>query len=144
MEKERLEAARRAEEEKLRKMEEERIARERAAEAERIRRDQEEARRAAAAASAAESQSYVNKTVKFIFRRSVDPNITTRIHEIIKATIDYYGKEKIFLKIRASIPDNQTVCLEFLQLPSGEMELLSNIIKILGNSGLGIAKAIVE
>lgn len=148
MEKERLEAARRAEEEKLRKMEEERIARERAAEAERIRRDQEEARRAAAAAaaaaSAAESQSCVNKTVKFIFRRSVDPNITTRIHEIIKATIDYYGKEKIFMKIRASIPDNQTVCLEFLQLPSSEMELLSNIIKILGNSGLGIAKAIVE
>ena len=144
LERERLEAARLAEEEKLRKMEEERIAAERAREAERIRRDQEEARRAAAATAAAEAQNYVNKTVKFIFRRSVDPNITTRIHEIIKATIDYYGKGKIFMKIRASIPDNQTVCLEFIQLPKSEMELLSNIIKILGNSGLGIAKAIVE
>ena len=145
MEQERLEEARRAEAERLRKLEEERIAAERAAEAERIRREQEEARRAAAAAAnAGNGQTYVTKTVRFIFRRSVDPNITTRIHEIIKATIDYYGKEKLFMKIRASIPDNQTVCLEFLQIPSGEMELLSNIIKILGNSGLGIAKAIVE
>lgn len=147
MEKERAEAARRAEEERLRRIEEERIAAERAAEAERIRLEQEAARRAAAAApvnNGFDGRNYTNKTVKFIFRRSVDPNITTRIHEIIKATIDYYGKDKIYMKIRASIPDNQTVCLEFLQMPSGEMELLSNIIKILGNSGLGIAKAIVE
>jgi hypothetical protein len=88
--------------------------------------------------------SYTSKTVRFIFRRSVDPNITARIHEIIKATLEYYGKDKVFMKIRASVPDSQTVILEFVQIPIEEMELLGNIIKILGNSGLNIAKAIVE
>ena len=48
------------------------------------------------------------------------------------------------MKIRASVPDSQNVILEFVQIPIEEMELLGNIIKILGNSGLGIAKAIIE
>ena len=82
--------------------------------------------------------------VKLLFRRSVDPNITARIYEIIKATLEYYGKDKIYLKIKATVPNNETVNLEFVQIPMEEMDLLSNIIKVLGNSGLGIAKAIVE
>ncbi len=88
--------------------------------------------------------TYTSKTVKLQFRRSVDPNITARIHEIIKATLDYYGKSKVYLKIRATVPDTETVLLEFIKIPMEEMELLGNIIKVLGNSGLGIAKAIVE
>ncbi len=88
--------------------------------------------------------TYTSKNVKLQFRRSVDPNITARIHEIIKATLDYYGKSKVYLKIRATVPDSQTVVLEFVRIPMEEMELLGNIIKVLGNSGLGIAKAIVE
>lgn len=88
--------------------------------------------------------TYTSKNVRLQFRRSVDPNITARIHEIIKATLDYYGKSKVYLKIRATVPDNQTVVLEFIKIPMEEMELLGNIIKVLGNSGLGIAKAIVE
>ena len=59
-------------------------------------------------------------------------------------TLEYYGKDKIYLKVKASVPDSQTVCLEFMKIPMEEMQLLSNIIKVLGNSGLGIAKAIVE
>ena len=48
------------------------------------------------------------------------------------------------MKIKATVPDTETVILEFIKIPMEEMELLGNIIKVLGNSGLGIAKAIVE
>lgn len=88
--------------------------------------------------------TYTSKTVRLLFRRSVDPNITSRIYEIIKTTLEYYGKEKMYMRIKATIPDTTTVNLEFLEIPMEEMTLLSNIIKVLGNSGLGIAKAIVE
>ncbi len=88
--------------------------------------------------------TYTSKTVRLLFRRSVDPNITARIYEIIKTTLEYYGKDKMYMRIKATIPDNTTVVLEFLEIPMEEMALLSDIIKILGNNGLGIAKAIVE
>ena len=143
----RAEEDRRIEAERLQREAEARIVAERAKEAERIRREEEERRAAAAAAMPTVGDgkySYTSKTVRLLFRRSVDPNITARIHEIIKATIEYYGKDKVFMKIRASVPDSQSVNLEFLQIPIEEMELLGNIIKILGNSGLGIAKAFVE
>lgn len=119
----------------------------RQAEIERIRREAEEQRVAAMKAMPVMEDckyTYTSKTVKLIFRRSVDPNITSRIHEIIKATLEYYGKDRVYLKIKASVPDSQTVCLEFVHIPMEEMQLLGNIIKILGNSGLGIAKAIIE
>ncbi len=87
--------------------------------------------------------TYTSKVVKLLFRRSVDPNIIARIQEIVKATLDYYGKSKMYLKIQATIPDSQTVMLNFLKIPMEEKELLGNIIKVLGNSGLGIAKAIL-
>ena len=88
--------------------------------------------------------TYTSKIVRLLFRRSVDPNITSRIYEIIKTTLEYYGKEKMYMRIKATIPDTTTVILEFLEIPMEEMTLLSNIIKVLGNSGLGIAKAIVD
>ena len=94
--------------------------------------------------AATDKYTYVSKSVKLLFRRPVDPNITGRIYEIIKATIEYFGKEKINLRIRASVPDSETVNLEFTSIPMEEMQLLSNIIQVLGSSGLGIAKAIVE
>ena len=116
-------------------------------------REAEEAKRAAAAKiiegenlamPESTNYTYVSKTVKLIFRRPVDPNITGRIHEIIKQTLVYYKKEKVHIRIKATVPDTDTVCLQFLQIPLEEMELLSNIIKILGKSNLGIAKAIVD
>ena len=145
-----LEEERRAEEERRRREEEERIEAARRAEAERLRRAEEE-RNAKERAEKIDDKgyvdnnyTYVSKTVKLIFRRSVDPNITARIHEIIKATLEYYGKQKVYMRIRATVPDSGTVCLQFVQFPLEEMELLSNIIKVIGNSGLGIAKAILE
>ena len=117
----------------------------RQAEAERIRREEEEERAKAAMPEMGDGRyAYTSKAVKLLFRRSVDPNITTRIHEIIKATVEYYGKDNVYLKIKAMVTDSQTVVLEFEQIPLEEMALLGNIIKILGNSGLGIAKAIIE
>ena len=141
-EEERLEA------ERIRKEAEEReIEAARQAELERIRKEEAAKRAKVKAAMPTRGDgrySYTSKTVKFLFRRSVDPNITTRIQEIIKATVDYYGKDNVYLKIKATVPDTQTVVLEFVNIPIEEMELLGNIIKILGNSGLGIAKAIIE
>ncbi len=117
----------------------------RQAEAERIRREEEEEKAKAAMPEMGDGRyAYTSKAVKLLFRRSVDPNITTRIHEIIKATVEYYGKDNVYLKIKAMVTDSQTVVLEFEQIPLEEMALLGNIIKILGNSGLGIAKAIIE
>ena len=58
--------------------------------------------------------------------------------------MDYYGKDNVSLKIRAMVTDSQTVVLEFTEIPLEEMSLLGNIVKILGNSGLGIAKAIIQ
>ena len=138
----------RIEEEKRRREEEEReLEALRQAELERIRREDEEAKAKARAAMPEMGDgkySYTSKSVRLVFRKSVDPNITTRIHEIIKATVEYYGKDRVYLKIRATVPDSQSVILDFLDVPLEEMELLGNIIKILGNSGLGISKAIIE
>ena len=54
------------------------------------------------------------------------------------------GSKRLVIRIKASVPDSETVNLEFTSIPMEEMQLLSNIIQVLGSSGLGIAKAIVE
>ena len=145
-----LEAERRAEEERRRHEEQERIEAQKRAEAERLRRAEEERLAKEKAAEVEEkgyvdnNYTYISKTVRLIFRRAVDPNVTARIHEILKATLEYYGKQKVYMRIKATVPNSTTVCLEFVQFPREEMELLSNIIKVIGNSGLGIMKAILE
>lgn len=136
---ERREAEEKAERERL---EREKAERERKAEAERLQHEAEE--RANASAAAEKKYTYTKKTVLLLFRRSVDPNVTARIHEIIKATIDYYGKADVYIRIKASLPDSTTVRLDFVEIPVEELELLTNIIKVLGNSGLGIAKAKIQ
>ena len=139
---------RRREEERLAAEERRRQAEAAKREAERKAEEERAAKIKAAEALAGNAKSknytYTSKTVKFLFRRAVDPNITARIYEIIKTTLEYYGKEKMYMRIKATIPDTTTVILEFVEIPMEEMALLSNMIKVLGNSGLGIAKAIVE
>lgn len=88
--------------------------------------------------------TYVRKIVRLIFRHTVDPNVTARIQEIMASSIKYYGKEDLYIRVKASIPDDMTVILDFVRFPEEENELLINIIKILGNSGLGICKVTVE
>jgi transcription antitermination factor NusG len=88
--------------------------------------------------------TYIAKNVKLLFRYSVDPNITLRIQEILAATLKHFDKADLHIRVRATVPDNASVILEFLEFPQEEIELLYEIIKVLGASGIGIAKAILE
>ena len=141
---------RRAEEERAK--EEARIAKERAEEEARIRAEleaKEKARQEAEAAAeaakgAAPDVKYVSKVARLIFKGSVDSSITKRIHEIILATIKYYHKEDVYIKIKATIPDYNSVNLEFVKIPENEIPLLVNIIKVLGRSDLGITRATLD
>lgn len=141
-ERQRMEEERRAAEERARAEAEARLQAERELEAERIRRASKP--QVAEEEPKNDGYTYIAKTVKLLFRYSVDPNITGRIHEIIKATLEYYKKDKLHIRVRASVPDKSSVILEFVEFPKEELELLQNIIKVLGNSGIGIAKAILE
>ncbi len=156
--KEREEAEARAREEEERQRaereraeEEARIANARAQEEARIRaeleakeRARQEAEAAEAAKAAASDVKYVSKVAKLIFRSSIDQGVTKRIHEIILATIKYYHKEDVYIKIKATIPDSTTVNLEFVKIPENEIPLIVNIIKVLGRSDLGITRATLD
>lgn len=88
--------------------------------------------------------SYTSRVVDLLFRHPVDPNVTGRIHEIIAITLDYFHKSDVYMRVKATIPEGQKVVLNFVEFPEEEMELLINIIKVLGNSDLGIMKIILE
>ncbi len=139
LEVERLEAER-LEAERLR-LEEQRIREERERE-ERERLENE--RTEEANATEPEPIKYVAKTVKLFFRRPYKPDIANRIHEIILATIKYYHKENVYIKIKANFPDPTTLNLEFVKIPESEIGLLVNIIKVLGRSDLGITRASLD
>lgn len=131
------EAARQAEEER-------RKAEEAKAEAERIEAEIKAATEREAA-PVAESPKYVSKTVSLIFRRGgVDKNMTKRVHEIILATIKYLGKEDVYMRIKATVPDPTTLTLVFSEIPEKEQQLIVDIIQVLGKSNIGITKAILE
>ena len=155
-ERRRLEAER-AEAERLRKLEEQKAAEakrvaeenarreaERAKEAERIRLEQKKQEELARKLAEESKPKYISKTAEFSFRRMLDPNITKRIYEIVKATIEFYNKEDVYIRIKASVPDNTTVRLEFLEVPESEGELVVNIIKAIGKSDLGVVKATLD
>ena len=145
-ERDRIEAERKALEAK--KAEEElRRAEEAKAEAQRIEAELNAAaeKEAAEPETKEEKPSYISKTVTLVFRRGgVDKNMTKRVHEIILATINYLGKEKVYMRIKATVPDPTTLVLRFSEIPVNEEELVVNIIQVLGKSNLGITKAILE
>ena len=147
-ERRRIEDERRIAEDRARAEAEARVEAERQLEAERIRRSSIPAEVEAEAVVTEENKyahyTYIAKTVKLMFRYSVDPNITVRIQEILAATLKHYDKSDLHIRVRATVPDSSSVVLEFLEFPKQEMELLYEIIKILGASGIGIAKAILE
>ena len=149
--------AERIEAERLRKLEEQKAAEakrvaeenarreaERAREAERIRLEQKKQEELARKLAEENKPKYISKTAEFSFRRALDPNITKRIYEIVKGTIEYYGKQDVYIRIKASVPDNTTVRLEFLEVPESESELVVNIIKVIGKSDLGVVKATLD
>jgi hypothetical protein len=128
----RLEMAKRAEQERVMAEEEER------------QRNAQRAPRFTEPASVNSDYNYVSKNARLLFRAPIDPNVTKRIHEIILTTIKYFHKENVYIKIKATVPDATTVNLHFEKIPEEETELLINIIKVLGKSGLGITKVILE
>jgi hypothetical protein len=133
----------RAEDEKARREAEARAEEERLAEEKRIR-EQKARREAEAKAAQIKNYTFTTKVVSLIFRKSVDPNLISRIEATIKATLEYLGKQNVPMKIKATIPNSNMVRLEFREFPEQEMELLGSIVKIMGNNNLGIAKAIIE
>ena len=128
--------AKRAEE---RRLEEERIRAEMLA-----RQKEEEKASAPRVTSSAPHYTYTSKSVKLIFRAPVDPNVTKRIQEIIVTTVKYYHKENVYMKIKATVPDINTVVLDFVKIPEEETKLIVDIIQVLGKSNLGITKATLE
>ena len=145
-ERDRIEAERKAEAAK-RAEEERRRAEEARAEQERIDAEMQAKRAEEAKAPAAEEAKpvYVSKTVNLIFRRGgVDKAMTKRVHEIILATIKYLGKENVYMRIKASVPDPTTLTLTFSEIPASEQQLIVDIIQVLGKSNLGITKATLD
>lgn len=146
---------REAEEKRLKeeREEQERLVRERA-EAERLAKEKEEEERrikeeAEAKArldkeAAARSVRYVSKTADIFFRYPVDPNITKKIQDIIVSTVKYFEKEDVYMKVKASIPESKMVKLEFLEIPEDELALLTDIIRVLGHSKLGITRVLLD
>lgn len=147
-ERRRIEDERRLAEDRARAEAEARVQVERALEAERIR---------AAQAAAAQNQpaeeapvdkyadyTYIAKNVKLLFRHVVDYNVTVEIQKILVKTLEANDKSDLHIRVRATVPDNNSVLLEFVEFPEQEMDLLCEIIKALGNSGIGIAKAVLE
>lgn len=150
LELEKLRAERmRLEDERVRREEEKRIEAERIAEEERLAAREAETRakeeaKAPEAPAVNMNYTFTRKTVSLLFRKSVDPNLITRIHATIQATLEYLGKQNVPMKIKATIPSSNMVKLDFIEFPKEEMELLGSIIKILGNNNLGIAKAMID
>ena len=128
-----MEARRKAEEEK-------RLAEEARAKAE----AEARAKEAEQAPTASGEVKYVSKTARLIFKYSVAQTATKKIHEIILATIKYFHKEDVYIRIKATVPDANTVVLDFVKIPENEIPLIVNIIKVLGKSDLGIIKAILD
>ena len=137
------EEKRQAEEIEARKVEDERKAAEKAAESERLVREYGKPTAEAISKPTPELINYTSYTATLIFRHSVDPNSISRIRDLIKTTITYFRKDDLKIHIRASMPDNLTVKLEFVQIPETEHDLVVNIIKVLGKSDLGIARAVL-
>ena len=148
-ERRRIEDERRLAEDRAREAAEARVMAERALEAERIRL----AAQAAAANGQVEDEqpvdkyadyTYIAKNVRLIFRGVLDYNVTVEIQKLIVKTLEKFDKSDLHIRVRATVPNNTTVLLEFLEYPEQEMELLYDIIKVIGSAGLGIAKAVLE
>ena len=78
-----------------------------------------------------------------------DTVVTHRIIEVLvdendPDTIRYFKKESVFIKVKASIPSEDTVDLHFTKFPEEEHQLLVDMIQVLGNSNLGICRVLVE
>ena len=103
-----------------------------------------EAPKSAPVSQKAPVYTYTSKIVRMLFRTAVDESVTSRIRELIAEAIKKFGKERVYIKMKATVPDSTTVILDILQIPEEEIQLLIDIIHHLGNSNIGIYKVIME
>lgn len=88
--------------------------------------------------------NYTSYIVRLMFRRNADPNVTARIHEMISYVLKELGKDNIYMKVKASMPDACTVVLNFAKFPEEEFDLLVKLINHLGKSDLGVYKVVLD
>ena len=53
-------------------------------------------------------------------------------------------KSHVYMKVKATIPEENVVLLNFVKFPQEEMELLVTIVNYLGEAKIGITKVILE
>lgn len=142
----REEADRRMREEAERRAREE-AERRRRAEEERRRRE-EEARREEedrlGSAEQAKNVVYVSRSVHLYFCHLLDPGVCQVIYDMLQDTVRFYGKEDVYISVRATIVGECQVDLDFLAIPEDEYDLLINMINALGSSNLGISKVVLD
>lgn len=90
------------------------------------------------------AENYISKRATIIFRNPVDLNVIKLIREIVEQTIIKYGKQHVPMHIKAYPKDQSTINLDVLKMPASEKELLIEVIKAIGNGGLGITKITLE
>ncbi|MBR2650781.1 MAG: hypothetical protein IKD45_03900 [Clostridia bacterium] len=88
--------------------------------------------------------TYTSKLVRLLFRSAVSEYVTETVKNLITEAIKKFGKEKVYIKMKASVPDSTTVVLDVIEIPEQEIQLLIDIIHHLGNSNIGIYKVIME
>lgn len=87
---------------------------------------------------------YVSRQIKLLFIDPVDVRITEKLRELIGEVIKRTGKGSVYIKMKASLQDANTVVLDVLEIPEDELQLLVEIIQHIGNAGLGIYKGTLE
>lgn len=146
------EAREREEAERREREEAARLEAERIAEEERIRREAEErereereaAERAAEAERLARESEFISKRARIIFRTAPDPNVISRIRQIIEDTIRRENKQHVRIHMRAYQEDRDTINLDIIKMPRAEQELLVAMVKAIGNARIGVIKIILE
>lgn len=88
--------------------------------------------------------TYTSKLLRIQFRNKVDPNVTSVIHRLMSEALEKNYKSHVYMKVKATIPEENVVLLNFVKFPQEEMELLVAIINHLGEAKIGITKIILE
>lgn len=96
------------------------------------------------AATACAGEDCEDKKATIIFRNSIDRDILVPIKKIINDTLVKHGKQSLPMHMRAYPKDANSIILEVVGMPLSERELLIDMIKAIGNGGIGVTKITLE
>ncbi len=88
--------------------------------------------------------TYMTKKARLIFLKTLDPNMLATVRDMLEEALTKFGKQNVFIKVRASIEDGNIMILNFVKIPDNEMQLLNDLLRYLGTGGIGITKILVE